>query len=45
LILDNKIKERGVLIPSSPIIVETVLDELKKMKIYFQEIKEMKVKF
>jgi len=45
LILDNKIEERGVLIPSSPVIVETVLNELKKMKIYFQEIQEMKAKF
>ena len=43
--LDNKIKERGIIIPSDPIIVDTVLSELKKENIFFHETIELKAKF
>lgn len=43
--LDNKIEEKGVIIPSNKIIVDTVLSELQKEKISFHETIELKAKF
>ncbi len=43
--LDGKVIEKGIIIPGSPIIVDTVLEELKKENIIFHETIELKAKF
>jgi hypothetical protein len=43
--LDKKVNQIGIVIPSDLIIVDTVLDELKKLNIFFHETTEMRAKF
>jgi hypothetical protein len=43
--LEGKVTEKGVVIPGSPLIVDTVLEELKKEHIIFHETIELKAKF
>jgi saccharopine dehydrogenase-like NADP-dependent oxidoreductase len=45
LILDGKIKETGVLRPTSDIIINSVLGELENEKIYVMEHAEKRAKF
>lgn len=45
LILDGKIKETGVLRPTSDLIINTVLNNLEKERIYLMEYVERKPKF
>jgi len=45
MILDKKIGEKGMILPMTSEIVDTVLSELKKINIYFQETIEFKAKF
>jgi hypothetical protein len=45
LILDNKFKHPGLQIPSDNVIVENVIQELKKINVVFHETLEMKAKF
>lgn len=45
MILDNKIKERGVMGPDSEILGKTILSEYEKLKIFVVEEKTIKTKF
>lgn len=45
MILDGKIKERGVLTPHNEELGKIILAELEKMNIYVTEEKTMKTKF
>jgi saccharopine dehydrogenase (NADP+, L-glutamate forming) len=45
LILDGKINERGVLTPSSDVVIDTVLKVLEKEKVFVFEEKLMQAKF
>lgn len=43
--LDNKIEDKGVIFPFNPIIVDSVLEELKRINITFHETTELKARF
>jgi len=43
--LDKKIKDTGVLMPTTPLIIDTVLSEMEKMKIFVHEEFTMISKF
>lgn len=45
MIIDGKIEERGVMMPTSPKVVDHVLKEMEKMKIFVTEKKQRKIKF
>jgi hypothetical protein len=43
--LDGKLKERGVMMPTSQIVIDTILKELERLKILVQEESVIRAKF